>query len=86
MCNIMLQVPILARKCEISHWMYCCAEGQVEGWTDGRLHKISRMDITTFSLLWGSCARSSAIIDLFVVKDFVHCFVAKTVQIVVAAS
>ena len=27
---------LLARKCEISHWLYCGAEEQVEGWTDGR--------------------------------------------------
>ena len=86
MCNIRLQVPILARKCEISHWLYCGAEEQVEWWTDGRtdgrLHKIFGMDITKFSLLWGSCAWSSAIIDLFVLKDSVHCFVVKTVIVV----
>ena len=85
MCNIRLRVPILARKCEISHWLFCGAEEQVEGWTDRRLHKISRMDITKFSLLWGSCAWSSAIIDLFVLKDSVHCFVVKTVIVVAVA-
>ena len=36
MCNVRLQVSILARKCEISHWLYCGAEGQVEGWMHGR--------------------------------------------------
>ena len=45
-CNVRLPVSILARKCEISHWLYCGAEGQVEARTVGRLHKISRMDIT----------------------------------------
>ena len=60
-------------------------DGRTDGRTDGRLHKISWMDITKFSLLWGSCAWSSAIIDLFVLKDSVHCVVVKTV-IVVAVS
>jgi len=36
MCNIRLQFPLLARKCEISHWLPCGAEGLVDGRTDGR--------------------------------------------------
>ena len=31
MCNIRLQAPTLARKCEISHWLPCGADGQVFG-------------------------------------------------------
>ena len=58
----------------------------MDGRTDGRLHKISWMDITKFSLQWGSCAWSSAVIDLFVLKDSLHCFVAKTFIVVAATS
>ena len=31
MCNIRLQAPKLARKCEIKHWFPCGADGQLGG-------------------------------------------------------
>ena len=68
---------------------YCGAEGQVERWIHRRTEVCTKFlgcrDITKFSLLWGSCAWSSAIIDLFVLKDSVHCFVVKTVIVVAVA-
>ena len=31
MCNIRLQAPKLARKCEIKHWFACGADGRLGG-------------------------------------------------------
>ena len=31
MCNIRLQAPKLARKCEIKHWFPCGADGRLGG-------------------------------------------------------
>ena len=31
MCNIRLQAPKLARKCEIKHWLPCGADGRLGG-------------------------------------------------------
>ena len=31
MCNIRLQAPTLARKCDISHWFLCGADGLADG-------------------------------------------------------
>ena len=36
MCNIRLQAPNLARKCDISHWLSCGLDGQADGRTGGR--------------------------------------------------
>ena len=34
MCNIRSQVPTLAKKCKISHWLPRSADGQVHGQSD----------------------------------------------------
>ena len=39
MCNIRLKALTLARKCEISRWLTCGADGQVYGRTDGHVRK-----------------------------------------------
>ena len=53
MYNIRLQVPKLARKCEIKHWYACGVDGRKVGWSVyGHVFaEFSRMD--RFSKLWG---------------------------------
>ena len=52
MYNIRLQVPKLARKCEIKHWYACGTDGRRVGWSvyGHVIAEFSRMD--RFSKLW----------------------------------
>lgn len=44
MCNIRMKAPTPVRKCEISHWLTCDADGQMDGRTDGHVTtKITRI-------------------------------------------
>ena len=44
MCNIRMKAPTPVRKCEISHWLTCGADGQMDGRTDGHVTaKITRI-------------------------------------------
>ena len=55
MCNIRFQVPTLARKCDISHWLPCGADGRAGGHVTIR---ISLMDRYTYYLSCGGSAHA----------------------------
>ena len=54
MCNIRLQAPTPDKKCDISHWFPCAADGRTGGRKVTWLPKISRLDRLPHFLSYGA--------------------------------